>query len=77
MEAVKHETWAASPLAFLLIQSSLASPRLAHNLYWLLTQALPGVSPQVSLHTSSNCFSNLSLTLTLTDRSIFTDFSNR
>ena len=77
VEAVKHETWAASPLAFLLIQSSLASPRLAHNLYWLLTQALPGVSPQVSLHTSSNCFSNLSLTLTLTDRSIFTDFSNR
>ena len=49
VEAVKHETWAASPLAFLLIQSSLASPRVSHNLYWLLTQALPGVSPQVSL----------------------------
>ena len=49
VEAVKHETWAASPLAYFMIQSSLVSPRLGHNLYWLLTQALPGVSPQVSL----------------------------
>ena len=55
VEAVKHETWAASPLAFLLIQSSLASPRVAHNLYWLLTQALPGVSPQVSLLSTLSC----------------------
>ena len=47
VEAVKHETWAASPLASLLIESSLTSPRVGHNLYWLLTQALPGVSPQV------------------------------
>ena len=47
VEAVKHETWSASPLSRLLIQRSLSCPRICHNLYWLLTQALPGVSPQV------------------------------
>ena len=49
VEAVKHETWTASPLARLLIERSLASPRLAHSLYWLITQALPstGHTPQV------------------------------
>ena len=49
VEAVKHETWSASPLSRLLIQRSLSCPRICHNLYWLLTQALPGVSPQVEL----------------------------
>ena len=48
VEAVKHETWSASPLSRLLIQRSLSCPRLCHSLYWLLTQALPGVSPQVN-----------------------------
>ena len=48
VEAVKHETWSASPLSRLLIERSLTCPRICHNLYWLLTQALPGVSPQVS-----------------------------
>jgi len=47
VEAVKHETWSASPLSRLLIHRSLTSPRMAHSLYWLLTQALPGISPQV------------------------------
>jgi len=49
VEAVKHETWSASPLSRLLIERSITSPRMAHSLYWLLTQALPGISPQNSL----------------------------
>eukprot|EP00092_Neocalanus_flemingeri_P001614 GFUD01001721.1.p1 GENE.GFUD01001721.1~~GFUD01001721.1.p1 ORF type:complete len:1837 (+),score=416.06 GFUD01001721.1:479-5989(+) len=49
VEAVKHETWSASALSKLLINRSLTSPRMAHSLYWLLTQALPGISPQNSL----------------------------
>ena len=48
LEALKHETFSTSPLARLLIQRSLASPRVAHSLYWLLTQALPGDTPQNS-----------------------------
>ena len=47
LEALKHETWATSPLAKLLLKRSLISPKLAHSLYWLLTQSLPGSSPQV------------------------------
>ena len=47
LEALKSETWATSPLAHLLLKRSLASPKLAHSLYWLLTQSLPGSSPQV------------------------------
>ena len=46
IEALKHETWTASPLSKLLLSRSLTSPRLAHSLYWLLTQSLPGSSPQ-------------------------------
>lgn len=46
LEALKHETWATSPLAQLLLERSLSSPRLAHSLYWLLTQCLPGQCPQ-------------------------------
>ena len=53
VEAVKHETWSASPLSRLLIRRSLSCPRICHNLYWLLTQALPGVSPQVKLNQCS------------------------
>ena len=49
VEAVKHETWSASPLARLLVRRSLLSPSLCHQLYWLLTQALPGLSPQVRI----------------------------
>ena len=46
LEALKLETWTTSPLAKLLLSRSLATPRLAHSLYWLLTQSLPGSSPQ-------------------------------
>jgi len=46
LEALKHETWSASPLAELMFKKSLESPRVAHSLYWLLHQALPGQTPQ-------------------------------
>lgn len=48
LEALKHETWSASPLAELMFKKSLESPRVAHSLYWLLAQALPGQTPQNS-----------------------------
>ena len=48
LEALKHETWSASPLAKLMLERSLESPRLAHSLYWLLAQSLPGNTPQVN-----------------------------
>ncbi len=51
LEALKHETYSSSPLARLLLQRSLDSPRIAHNLYWLLRQSLPGEGPQ---NTSGN-----------------------
>jgi phosphatidylinositol-4-phosphate 3-kinase len=38
LEALKHETWSVSPLAKLLLQRALKSPRVAHSLYWLLAQ---------------------------------------
>ena len=41
VQAVKHEAWHDSPLVRLLIARALASPRLAHHLYWLLNQCLP------------------------------------
>lgn len=46
LEALKHETWSNSPLASLLLERSLSSPRIAHYLYWYLTQSLPGNMPQ-------------------------------
>ncbi|CAH0389985.1 unnamed protein product [Bemisia tabaci] len=48
VQALKHETYEKSHLAKLLLKKSLMSPRFAHHLYWLLTQALPGQSPQNS-----------------------------
>ncbi|XP_054261584.1 phosphatidylinositol 4-phosphate 3-kinase C2 domain-containing subunit beta-like [Macrosteles quadrilineatus] len=48
VQALKHETYETSPLARLLLERALTSPRVAHHLYWLLTQALPGNSPQNS-----------------------------
>jgi hypothetical protein len=47
VQALKHETWEASPLAHFLLDRALSSPRVAHHLFWLLTQVLPGSSPQV------------------------------
>ncbi|XP_039295233.1 phosphatidylinositol 4-phosphate 3-kinase C2 domain-containing subunit beta isoform X3 [Nilaparvata lugens] len=46
VQALKHETYETSSLAHFLLQRALTSPRVAHHLYWLLTQALPGECPQ-------------------------------
>lgn len=47
LQALKHETYEASPLARFLLERALMSPKVAHHVYWLLNQALPGQSPQV------------------------------
>ncbi|GLH17055.1 Uncharacterized protein GBIM_21893, partial [Gryllus bimaculatus] len=52
VQALKHETWEASPLARFLLERSLTSPRVAHHLYWLLMQSLPGQCPQNSSEVS-------------------------
>lgn len=49
LQAMKHETYEASPLTRFLLERALFSPRVAHHIYWLLTQALPGQSPQVQV----------------------------
>ena len=49
LQALKHETYEASSLARFLLERALLSPRVAHHIYWLLTQALPGLSPQVDI----------------------------
>uniref|UniRef100_A0A1B0DD91 phosphatidylinositol 3-kinase n=1 Tax=Phlebotomus papatasi TaxID=29031 RepID=A0A1B0DD91_PHLPP len=46
LQALKHDTYEASPMANLLLSRSLESPRVAHHLYWLLVHNLPGESPQ-------------------------------
>ncbi|XP_071564109.1 phosphatidylinositol 4-phosphate 3-kinase C2 domain-containing subunit beta isoform X3 [Temnothorax nylanderi] len=48
LQAMKHETYEASPLTRFLLERALLSPRVAHYIYWLLNQALPGQSPQNS-----------------------------
>lgn len=46
LQALKHDTYEASPLARFLLCRALESPRVAHHLYWLLAQSLPGEAPQ-------------------------------
>lgn len=53
LQAMKHETYEASPLTRFLLERALFSPRVAHHIYWLLTQALPGQSPQVQVRVIS------------------------
>ena len=48
VEALKLEPFDHSPLMVFLLERSLASPQVAHALYWLLVQQLPGPSPQNS-----------------------------
>lgn len=50
LQALKHDTYEASPMAALLLKKSLESPRIAHHLYWLLVHSLPGESPQNSIN---------------------------
>lgn len=54
LQALKHDTYEASPLSRLLLSRSLESPRIAHHLYWLLIHSLPGDSPQNSLDMTSH-----------------------
>uniref|UniRef100_A0A336MPB8 phosphatidylinositol 3-kinase n=1 Tax=Culicoides sonorensis TaxID=179676 RepID=A0A336MPB8_CULSO len=46
LQALKHDTYEASPLARFLLSRALESPRVAHYLYWLLAHSLPGEAPQ-------------------------------
>lgn len=48
LQALKHDSYEASPLSCFLLGRSLDSPRVAHYLYWLLIQNLPGDCPQNS-----------------------------
>lgn len=48
VEALKLEPFDHSPLMIFLLERSLSSPHVAHTLYWLLVQQLPGPSPQNS-----------------------------
>lgn len=50
VQALKHETYDANALARFLLEQALTSPRVAHHLFWLLVQILPGDSPQVISH---------------------------
>ncbi|XP_076663810.1 phosphatidylinositol-4-phosphate 3-kinase catalytic subunit Pi3K68D isoform X1 [Andrena cerasifolii] len=60
LQALKHETYETSPLARFLLERALLSPRVAHHIYWLLTQALPGQSPQNSAETTPEDDKNIS-----------------
>jgi phosphatidylinositol-4-phosphate 3-kinase len=57
VQALKHETWEGSPLASFLLERALTSPRVAHHLYWLLAQVLPGEFPQVRSKTYTCVYS--------------------
>ncbi|XP_014237353.1 phosphatidylinositol 4-phosphate 3-kinase C2 domain-containing subunit beta isoform X2 [Trichogramma pretiosum] len=61
LQALKHETYEASPLAKFLLERALVSPRVAHHIYWLLNQALPGHNPQNTPESSSQDDKSLSL----------------
>lgn len=54
LQALKHDTYEASPMAAFLLSRALESPRIAHHLYWLLVHSLPGESPQNSPEHMSN-----------------------
>lgn len=51
VQALKHDTYEASPMAEFLLRRALESPRIAHHLYWQLVHSLPGDSPQNSNET--------------------------
>ncbi|CAB3256692.1 unnamed protein product [Arctia plantaginis] len=43
MQALRYETYEASPVAELLLYRALASPAVAHRLFWLLVHSLPNI----------------------------------
>lgn len=49
LQALKYDTYEASPMAEFLLKRALESPRVAHHLYWLLVHCLPGDAPQNSM----------------------------
>ncbi|XP_059060030.1 phosphatidylinositol 4-phosphate 3-kinase C2 domain-containing subunit alpha [Achroia grisella] len=46
-QALRYDTYDCSPLAELLLSRALASPTVAHRLFWLLVHSLPNL-PQIS-----------------------------
>jgi phosphatidylinositol-4-phosphate 3-kinase len=52
LQALKFDCYESSPLACFLLGRSLDSPRVAHYLYWLLIQNLPGDCPQNTIETN-------------------------
>ncbi|KAK9497814.1 hypothetical protein O3M35_003734 [Rhynocoris fuscipes] len=52
VQALKYENYETSNLAAFLLERSLSCPRIAHHLYWLLVQELPGETPQNTCETS-------------------------
>ncbi|XP_070490549.1 phosphatidylinositol 4-phosphate 3-kinase C2 domain-containing subunit beta isoform X2 [Chironomus tepperi] len=52
LQALKFDCYESSPLACFLLGRSLDSPRVAHFLYWLLIQNLPGDCPQNTMETT-------------------------
>jgi len=55
LQALKHDCYEASALSCFLLGRSMDSPRIAHYLYWLLVQNLPGESPQNNLDAMNQC----------------------
>jgi phosphatidylinositol-4-phosphate 3-kinase len=52
LQALKHDTYETSSLAQFLLSRALESPRVAHNLYWLLMHSIPGDAPQNNIELS-------------------------
>jgi phosphatidylinositol-4-phosphate 3-kinase len=52
-QALKFDCYDASPLSCFLLGRALDSPRVAHYLYWLLSQNLPGSSPQNNMESNT------------------------
>lgn len=61
LQALKFDCYESSPLSCFLLGRSLDSPRVAHYLYWLLIQNLPGESPQNTNETNQSYEDNYML----------------
>ncbi|KAM3968313.1 LOW QUALITY PROTEIN: phosphatidylinositol-4-phosphate 3-kinase catalytic subunit Pi3K68D [Aphomia sociella] len=47
-QALRYETYECNPLAELLLTRALASPNVAHRLFWLLVHSLPNLPQQAT-----------------------------